>query len=74
VTYPDSLSVGARSRDLGVDCFTQEYLVFGHRHCRVTATGDGLVVSYDYRLHRKASIPSEMRAGIKRVEGVDAGG
>lgn len=74
MTCPDTLSAGARSRDLGVDRFIQEYMVAKHRHGRVTATGDMLVVSYDYRLHRKPSFPSEMRAGSKRVEGVDAGG
>jgi len=69
VTYPDRISVGVRCRDLGEDRFTQQYIVVSHQHARVAATGDGVVVTFDYRAGRKSPVPQRVRERIEELEG-----
>src|SRR3954471_15800249 len=42
--YPDTVSIGARTRDIGEDRFMMEYVVVSHRHGKVAAEGSGLIV------------------------------
>src|SRR5919107_5780774 len=49
LTYPDTVSVGARVSDIEADRFLMRYAVYSHRHRKLADEGDGLVVSYDYR-------------------------
>jgi len=69
LTYPDTISVGARVPSLQEDRFTMEYRIVSHRHNRIAAEGDALVVSYDYRKNTKAPLPEVVRRHILRVEG-----
>ncbi len=69
LTYPDTISVGVRVTEMGQDRFTMAFRVVSHRHQRVAAEGDGLIVVYDYRAGRKAPIPQEVRARIQALEG-----
>ncbi len=69
LTYPDTISVGVRVTDMGEDRFTMAFRVVSHRHQRVAAEGDGLIVTYDYQAGRKAPIPAEVRARIQALEG-----
>ncbi|SHG30126.1 acyl-CoA thioester hydrolase [Desulfacinum infernum DSM 9756] len=69
LTYPDTISVGARVPALQEDRFTMEYRIVSHRHKRIAAEGDALVVSYDYRNHAKAPLPDRVRRHILQVEG-----
>jgi acyl-CoA thioester hydrolase len=66
--YPDTVSIGARSRDIGDDRFVMEYIVVSHRHRKVAAEGSGLIVVYDYRAKRKAPLPDEIRRRIEAIE------
>ncbi len=66
--YPDTVSVGARIKDVAEDRFLMEYLVVSHRHGKVAAEGSGVVVVYDYREKRKAALPDEIRKRIEQVE------
>ncbi len=68
LTYPDTVSVGARVDEAGDDRFVMKYLVVSHRHARAAAEGDGLVVSFDYRAQRKAPLPEEIKARIRALE------
>lgn len=68
LTYPDRISVGARSDNLGEDRFTQHYVVVSHRHGRVAAAGEGTIVTFDYTAGRKAPIPERVRRGIEVLE------
>lgn len=70
LTYPDRVSVGVRSEDLGEDRFTQQYILVSHRHGRVAATGDGTIVTFDYTANTKAPIPDQVR---QRIEALEAG-
>jgi acyl-CoA thioester hydrolase len=69
LTYPDRISVGVRSGELGEDRFVQHYIVVSHANARVAATGDGLVVSFDYGAGRKSPIPERVRRRIEELEG-----
>jgi acyl-CoA thioester hydrolase len=68
LTFPDTLSVGASVIELGEDRFTMHHRIVSHRHNRVAAEGDGVVVTYDYQLGKKAPLPVEVRAAIMRVQ------
>lgn len=69
LTYPDRVSVGVRSEDVGEDRFTQQYIIVSHRHARVAATGDGTIVTFDYTSGRKAAVPESVRHRIEVLEG-----
>ncbi len=73
LTYPDRVSIGARSRDLREDRFTMEYAVVGHTSGELAATGSGLIVAYDYDTGSKAPLPAEVRRRIEALEARAAG-
>ena len=68
LTYPDRVSVGARVSNIEEDRFTMEYQVVSHKHRKVAAEGDGLIVCFDYRQNRKTAIPGELRQRIETLE------
>ena len=70
LTYPDTISVGTRIRDMAEDRFVMDYCVFSHSHEKVAAQGEGLIVTYDYRNQRKAPIPEKLRNRISEYEKV----
>ncbi|MEJ5347765.1 MAG: thioesterase family protein [Desulfosoma sp.] len=69
LTYPDTVSVGARVPDLDVDRFRMEYRIVSHRHQKIAAEGDATIVSYDYRKRTKAPLPEVVRRYILDLEG-----
>ena len=69
LTYPDTVHIGARVRELDEDRFTMEYAVYSARQDRLAARGEGLVVSYDYASARKAPVPAAWREHIASLEG-----
>ncbi len=68
LTYPDTISAGARIAKVENDRFLMEYTVFSHQHRRVAAEGDGLIVAYNYREKKKAALPGEIRERIRLLE------
>lgn len=68
LTYPDSVSVGARVPHVEEDRFRMEYRIVSHRHQKVAAEGDALIVSYDYRKRTKAPLPEAVRRYILEME------
>ncbi len=69
LTYPDTISVGIHVPRLEADRFVMKFRIVSHRHRRIAAEGDGLIVWYDYREQKKMLIPAEMRARILALEG-----
>lgn len=67
VAFPDTVTVGVRTTDVGEDRFTHAYRVVSHAAREVVAEGEGVVVSYDYAGKRKAAIPPDVRAAIRRL-------
>jgi acyl-CoA thioester hydrolase len=68
LTYPDTVSVGAKITGIEGDRFWMNYVVVSHRHQRIAAEGDGLVVMYDYREGRKVAVPDEIKKRIIAME------
>ncbi len=71
LTYPDRIRVGVRVPSLGEDRFTMQYRLVSTRHQVVAATGEVLVVVFDYRRNQKTPIPGVIRDAIVRIEGWD---
>jgi acyl-CoA thioester hydrolase len=68
LTYPDRVSVGAKVDRMEQDRFVMKYTVVSHEHRAVAATGEGLLVTFDYRNNRKTQIPDEIRKTIRDLE------
>jgi acyl-CoA thioester hydrolase len=68
LTYPDTVSVGAKVIDIAQDRFTMQYVVFSHKHQKVAAEGDGVVVMYNYNEGKKTTIPEDIRKRILAME------
>jgi acyl-CoA thioester hydrolase len=68
LTYPDQVTVGARVRTIEKDRFIMEYAVISHKHRKIAASGDGVLVAFDYKNNAKAFIPEEIRQKIIDLE------
>jgi acyl-CoA thioester hydrolase len=69
LSYPDRVRVGARVSEMEDDRFLMLYrIVSESAGDAVAAEGDGLIVSYDYRNKRKASLPGRVRDRITELE------
>lgn len=68
LTYPDTVSVGARVPQVDRDRFVMHYCVVSHRHQNVAAEGDGILVTFDYKNGHKVDMPQELRQAIGVVE------
>ncbi len=60
--------MGARVVDVGNDRFSMEYAVWSERLSKVAATGEGLVVAFDYESGTKATLPESWREAIASIE------
>ncbi len=69
LTYPDTVSVGARVTEVGEDRFLMSYTAVSRRHGKVAAESEGLIVSYDYRENRKTRLPEELKRRMESLEG-----
>ncbi len=68
LTYPDRVDVGATVTAMGRDRFTMAYYIFSRRLERAAASGEGLVVAYDYRAGKKVPLPSALCKAILALE------
>ncbi len=68
LTYPDTVSVGAKITDIAEDRFTMKYVVVSHKHQKIAAEGDGVIVMYNYREGKKTAIPEKIREQILILE------
>jgi acyl-CoA thioester hydrolase len=68
LTYPDTVSVGARTVKIEEDRFTMKYAIVSHKHGKIAAEGDGVIVMYDYREGKKTEVPAEIRQRIEDLE------
>ncbi|HSB33742.1 MAG TPA: thioesterase family protein [Nitrospirota bacterium] len=68
LTYPDTVSVGAKVTGIEEDRFTMSYIIVSHRHQKIAAEGDGVIVMYDYREGKKTAIPDAIRRRIQDIE------
>jgi acyl-CoA thioester hydrolase len=69
VTFPDTLSVGARVGALSEDRMLMEYRAVSRKLDKIAAEGEALVFAYDFGAGRKARIRDEVREAILALEG-----
>ena len=68
LSYPDTVSIGARVARVGEDRFVMHYAVFSHWLGRLAADGEGTLVCFDYRHNRKAPLPERLKGRIAEME------
>jgi acyl-CoA thioester hydrolase len=68
LTYPDTVSVGARVTNLEDDRFVMEYRIVSHRFAKIVAEGKGVLVAYDFKENKKTVIPGHLRKKILFLE------
>ena len=68
LTYPDTISVGTKITDMTEDRFTMKYMIVSHKHQKIAAEGDGVIVMYNYNEGKKTAIPDEIRKKILAFE------
>jgi acyl-CoA thioester hydrolase len=69
VTYPDTLSVGARIAAIGDDRVRMEHAAVSRKLAKVAAEGDAVIVSYDYVAGRRTSLRTDLLDTIVALEG-----
>jgi acyl-CoA thioester hydrolase len=69
LSYPDTVSIGTRIRDIEADRFVMDALIVSHNLKQVAAEGQQRVVVYDYRRQQKAPLPEVIRQRIADFEG-----
>ena len=73
LTYPDRVAVGASVSEIQTDRFLMLYRIVSEAKGALAAEGDGLIVAYDYREKRKASLPARVRERIEDLQGTKRG-
>ncbi len=68
LTYPDRITVGVKTETMEDDRFLMRYATVSHKHKKVAASGEGMIVTFNYRENKKASIPDEIRNRILDLE------
>jgi acyl-CoA thioester hydrolase len=68
LTFPDTISIGARVVKIEADRFTIEHRIVSHRHQKVAAEGEGVLVSYNYQQLQKTPLPEMVKQGIRALE------
>jgi len=68
LTYPDTVSVGARVPEIHQDRFVMHYRLISHQHQKIAAEGEGELVTFDYKANHKVAMPQELRRRIGVIE------
>ncbi|MBM4072754.1 MAG: acyl-CoA thioesterase [Planctomycetes bacterium] len=69
LTYPDTVSIGARLLSIEVDRFTLEHRIVSHAQQAIVTEGHGVIVIFHYPSGQKVSLPDELRKRIEALEG-----
>jgi acyl-CoA thioester hydrolase len=68
VTYPDTLSVGARVSSVGDDRVIMEHSAVSQKMGRPAAEGDAVIVSYDYIAGKRTPLRPDILDAIVALE------
>jgi acyl-CoA thioester hydrolase len=69
LTFPDKIFVGVMISEMSADRFLMQHRIVSEKLQKIAAEGESLIVSYDYRVGRKAPIPDDVRKKIEKLEG-----
>lgn len=70
LAYPDQITVGAKVKSIGKSSFVLEYIIVSEK-IGVSASGEEVIVIYDYNYSKKAELPLEIKEAIKRYSSVN---
>jgi acyl-CoA thioester hydrolase len=73
LTFPDTISVGARVIEIHDDRFLVEHTVVSEEIERIAAVGTALIVSFDYSTQSKTDVPEAWRKAVEQLEGRSLG-
>ncbi|MBT8350169.1 MAG: acyl-CoA thioesterase [Deltaproteobacteria bacterium] len=68
LTYPDNVTVGAKVNAIEKDRFIMKYTVISHKFKKTAASGEGVLVTFDYQKNKKVFVPDEIRKRIIDLE------
>lgn len=68
LTYPDTVTVGARITKIEPFRVTMHQIVVSHQYGKIAAEGSALMVGYDYKKLEKAPIPESVRQIILDID------
>lgn len=68
LTYPDTVSIGAKISELHNKKFQMQYAVYSHTQKKLAAEGEGLIVYYDYKEQKSCQVPNEIVKRINTLE------
>lgn len=71
--YPDQVIAGARIKSMGKSSFVMEYIIVSEK-VGIAASGEGVIVMYNYNASQKAEIPTSIRKQIEEFEGTSFSG
>ena len=60
LTFPDTLTIGVKIKELGEDRFTHVYLIHSEKLDAIAAEGEGKIVFFDYKAGRKHPLPQKL--------------
>ncbi len=69
LTYPDTVTVGARIGEVGEDRFAMLYRAVSHRHGAIAADGESVIVTFSYATQTKAPVSDDLRALLLGLRG-----
>lgn len=65
--YPDQITVGAKVRSISKSSFVMEYVIVSEK-MGISASGEGVIVMYDYNHFAKAELPLVVKDAIDQLE------
>jgi acyl-CoA thioester hydrolase len=66
--YPDTVLVGTRVTSVEQDRFTMEHRAVSEQADEIAAEGGAVIVSFDYNVNEKTSLPEAVRKRIREIE------
>lgn len=67
LAYPDQITVGAKVKSIGKSSFVLEYLIVSEK-IGVSASGEEVVVIYDYNSSKKTELPLGIKEAIEKFD------
>ncbi len=67
LAYPDQIIVGAKVKSMGKSSIIMEYIIVSEK-MGVSATGEEVIVIYDYNNSKKTELPLALKEGIEKID------
>ncbi|MBF0203920.1 MAG: acyl-CoA thioesterase, partial [Desulfamplus sp.] len=68
LVYPDTISIGTKISSMQEKSFIMQHLVISHKHQKLAAEGEAVIVTYNYKEQCKIPVPQFL---IQRIDNLD---